>query len=79
MSINISTRDLTTSATFKIGNLTLIRIASHIKEFEFGIRLPKRPFTKQKEIWALVRDTLIVETELDILSQADIQKLDADL
>ncbi|CAD6448645.1 f464f836-336f-4335-9a15-cbbd2b2b8caf [Sclerotinia trifoliorum] len=48
-------------------------------ELEFGIRFSKRPFTLQEKIWELVRDTLIVETGFDILSQGDVKKLDADL
>ncbi|KAI9649571.1 hypothetical protein NHQ30_002151 [Ciborinia camelliae] len=45
-------------------------------EFEFGIRFQKRPFRRLTHIWEFVRDTLIAETGLEILTESDVDKMD---
>ncbi|QSZ34337.1 hypothetical protein DSL72_005928 [Monilinia vaccinii-corymbosi] len=45
-------------------------------EFEFGIRFPERPFKRVVKIWELIRDTLIVETGLQVRTEVEVEMLD---
>lgn len=47
-------------------------------EFEFGIRFEKQPFRENSDIWWLMKDTLIVETGLKILTEIEMSQDDDD-
>lgn len=45
-------------------------------EFEFGIRFPEQPYSRYTEVWGHIRDTLITETGLEIMTELDIDEIE---